>query len=219
MVKVSVFNTKGEKVKQISLPEEIFSAKENKKLIAQAVRVFLANQRQGGAKTKKRGEVRGSTKKIWKQKGTGRARHGDIRAPIFVGGGVAHGPTGEENFSLKMPKKMKKKALFAVLTKKLKNKELMIVSGLDKIKPKTKELINVMKNLKLSIGKNIIVLPKIWDNVIKAGRNIANLSLMQARQLNVYKVVKANNLVLTEESIDVLKEVFLNKKKVSRKEK
>jgi len=219
MVKVSVFNTKGEKVKQISLPEEIFSAKENKKLIAQAVRVFLANQRQGGAKTKKRGEVRGSTKKIWKQKGTGRARHGDIRAPIFVGGGVVHGPTGEENFSLKMPKKMKKKALFAVLTKKLKNKELMIVSGLDKIKPKTKELINVMKNLKLSIGKNIIVLPKIWDNVIKAGRNIANLSLMQARQLNVYKVVKANNLVLTEESIDVLKEVFLNKKKVSRKEK
>jgi len=219
MVKVSVFNTKGEKVKQISLPEEIISAKENKKLIAQAVRVFLANQRQGGAKTKKRGEVRGSTKKIWKQKGTGRARHGDIRAPIFVGGGVVHGPTGEENFSLKMPKKMKKKALFAVLTKKLKNKELMIVSGLDKIKPKTKELINVMKNLKLSIGKNIIVLPKIWDNVIKAGRNIANLSLMQARQLNVYKVVKANNLVLTEESIDVLKEVFLNKKKVSRKEK
>ncbi len=219
MVKVSVLNTKGEKVKEISLPKEIFSAKINDQLIAQAIKVYLANKRQGGAKTKQRGEVRGSTRKIWRQKGTGRARHGDIRAPIFVGGGVVHGPTGKENFKLKMPKKMKKKALFSALTKKLKDKNLIVISGLDKIKPKTKELVKIMKKLKLKEKRNVIVLPKLWDNVFKAGRNIARLVLIQASQLNVYQIIRTKNLILTEESIDVLEKVFLNKKKVSQKKK
>ncbi|MBL7158966.1 50S ribosomal protein L4 [Candidatus Microgenomates bacterium] len=215
-VKVNVFDIKGEITGKISLPDEIFAVEAKKELIAQAVRVYLANQRQGTASTKNRSEVRGSRRKIWRQKGTGRARHGDKYAPIFVGGGIAHGPKPKD-FSLKFSKKMRKKALFGTLTLKLKEKQLLVVSGLEKIKPKTKELVKVIKALKLEDKNNklktktLLVAPKKTDNLILAGRNLENLVFNQADLLNAYTILSCQKLILMKEAIPVLKETFLKK--------
>lgn len=213
MAKITVYDTSGKLIGQTELPEEIFGVKTNESLVAQAVRVYLSNQRHARAKAKTRGEVRGSTRKIYRQKGTGRARHGDKYAPIFVGGGKAHGPTGQENFRLKMPKKMRRQALFSALTSKLKNKEIMVVDGLAKIKPKTKEMIKIMKNLKLlpagRQGRASVILPEKLDNIIRAARNIAHLDLLQAGQLNAYRVLDGGRLLLMKESLKKMKEVYL----------
>lgn len=217
MGKIKVYNTSGKSVGQLQLAKEIFAVKINEPLMAQAVRVYLSNQRKARAKTKTRGEIQGSTRKIYRQKGTGRARHGDKYAPIFVGGGRAHGPTGQENYQLKMPKKMRRQALFSALTSKLKNKEIIVVDGLAKIKPKTKEMIKIIKNLKLQIKsanrrtklKASIVLPGSLENVMRAGRNIPGLDLLQASQLNTYQVLNAGQLVLMKESVERIKEVYL----------
>ena len=172
MPKVSLLSTSGKKSGEINLPPRIFAAKVNEPLMAQAVKIYLTNQRKVHAKTKSRGEVSGSCRKIWRQKGTGRARHGDRYAPIFVGGGVAHGPRGNQNFKLEMSKKMKRAALFSSLSAKLKDKEILVVSGLAKVKPKTKEMARVLKNLQLEQLKTLLVMPVKLDNVIRAGQNI-----------------------------------------------
>ena len=213
MPKADLYTITGRKSGQKSLPKEIFGAPINKQLMAQAVRVYLSNQRRAKAKTKTRAEVRGSRRKIWRQKGTGRARHGDRYAPIFVGGGRAHGPTGKENYKLKMSKAMKKKALFSALTIKLKEKEVIAIKGLTKIEPKTKEMAKVITSLPLKEKKKVLlVLPEILENVIRAGRNLAGVELAQANQLNTYQVLKHGQLVFMEESIKKLKETFLGKK-------
>lgn len=207
MPKVNVYNTKGETTGKVTLPKEVFGAKINEQLMAQAVRVYLANQRRARAKTKARGEVIGSGRKIYRQKGTGRARHGDRYAPIFVGGGIAHGPRGEVK-RLKMPKKMKRLALFSALTSKLKAKNVIVMKGLEKIKPKTKEMAKIMQNLKLE-GKMILILPEKIENVMRAARNIANLKLIQANLLNTYEVLNGGKLIFARDSIKKLKETFL----------
>ena len=215
-VSVNVYDLEGKKAGRVSLPEEIFAVPVNEKLMAQAVRVYLFNQRQGTASTKTRGEVEGSRRKIWRQKGTGRARHGDRYAPIFVGGGVAHGPKPRD-FSLKIPKKMRRKALFASLAAKLKEKQLIIVKDLRKIKPKTREMRKVMESLKLEMEKGklkkkvLLVLPKKEENVILAGRNLRNLVLCQANLLNPYQVLSCQKMILMREAIPVLKETFLER--------
>src|SRR5258708_4404168 len=156
-ITVSVYDTAGKEVETMSLPEEIFGAKINKVLMAQAVRVYLANQRQGNASTKTRGEVAGSTRKIYKQKGTGRARHGGIRAPIFVKGGIAHGPKPQDH-SLAMPKKMKRVALFSALTAKLADGQIKVISGLETLEPKTKVMMQTLNNFGLAEKKANILL-------------------------------------------------------------
>lgn len=213
MPKADLYTLTGRKSGQLSLPKEIFGATINEQLMAQAVRVYLANQRRAKAKTKTRAEISGSRRKIWRQKGTGRARHGDRYAPIFVGGGRAHGPTGKENYKLKMGKAMRKKALFSALTSKLKEKEVIAIKGLAKIEPKTKEMAKVITSLPLKDKKKVLlVLPSILDNLIRAGRNLAGIDLVQANQLNTYQVLNHDQLVLMEESIKKLKETFLGKK-------
>jgi len=148
MSKIDLLAINGQKVGSLDLPKEIFEVKINEPLMAQAVRVHLANQRRAKPKVKNRSEIRGSRRKIWRQKGTGRARHGDRYAPIFVGGGRAHGPTGQENHQLKLTKKMKRRALFAALSLKLKQGEVVAVKDLAKIEPKTRQ---VIKEFKLEI--------------------------------------------------------------------
>jgi len=219
MTKAVVYNTKGEKRKsKISLPKEIFGAKINKPLMAQSVRVFLANQRQAPAKTLRRGEIKASGRKIYRQKGTGRARHGDIKAPIFVKGAKAHGPTGKQNFKIKVSKKMRKKAFFSALASQLKEKNIFIVAGLDKIEPKTKKMadfINLFKKKVFKKGKSkkiTIVLPEVLKNIIKAGRNIQNVNLVQARQLNTYTILNSDKIIILDKSVKVLKETFISKK-------
>lgn len=209
MPKADLYTITGRKSGQLSLPKEIFGAPINEQLMAQAIRVYLSNQRKAKAKTKTRAEIRGSRRKIWRQKGTGRARHGDRYAPIFVGGGRAHGPTGKENYKLKMSKAMKKKALFSALTSKLKEKEVIAIKGLGKVEPKTKEMAKIITSLPLKGKKKILlVLPTILDNVIRAGRNLAGVDLAQANQLNTYQILNHDQLVLMEESIEKLKETF-----------
>lgn len=210
MPKVKVFNTSGRAAGSIELPKEIFAAKVNPDLMAQAVRVYLANQRKAHAKTKTRGEVVGSRRKIWRQKGTGRARHGDRYAPIFVGGGRAHGPTGEENYRLRMPKKMKQKALFSALTEKLNQGELLVVKGLEKVPGKTAEMAKIFKNIGVSAKeKPLIALPDGLADLTKAARNLAGVSLTRADSLTTYTVLNTKMLILMPESVERLKETFL----------
>lgn len=203
---VDVYNTKGKVVKTIDLPKEIFGAKVNSQLVSQAVRVYLANQRSGTASTKSRGEVAGSTRKIYKQKGTGRARHGSLRAPIFVHGGIAFGPKPHD-FSLKLPSKMKKVALFSVLSAKLKDGEIKVIAELEKISPKTKSMVEVINNLELNSKKKsiLLVLPSKLENLKRAVGNIEGVEMILVNQLNAYKVLQSRILLFMEEAITKLK--------------
>lgn len=212
-----VFNTQGKQIKKISLPQEIFAVKPNLNLVAQAVRVHLANQRQGTSKVKNRGEVKGSRRKIWRQKGTGRARHGDRYAPIFVGGGVAHGPRGDRNYKLKLSKKMRRQALFSALTKKLSDQELFLVSGFDKLEPKTKFIYQTLKTLRKNTGKaglkQTIIVTRDAETVRRAARNIDQLQLLTARQLNTYRVVNAGTIYVMDDAVESIKNTFLKPEK------
>lgn len=204
---VAMFDIKGVKAGTATLPKEIFGAKVNSALIAQAVRVYLANQRQGNANTKSRNEITLTTAKWYRQKGTGRARHGAQSAPIFVGGGVAHGPKAHD-FSLSMPKKMKKAALISALSQRAIDGDIKVLSGLSKITPKTKEMSvlfgKVIENKKSNVLLVTSAPSKELDNVYKAGRNIKNVKIINAKLLNAYEVLKYKNLVFMKESIEVL---------------
>ncbi len=210
-LKQSVYDTKGKVVESITLPKEIFGVKVNEHLMAQAVRVFLNNRRKGTVKTKSRGEVNKTTKKAYRQKGTGRARHGAMSAPIYVGGGVAFGPKPRD-YSLSLPKKMKRAALFSALSAKVAGGEIKVLTGLEKIEPKTKLMADVIKNLSLD-GKNKKLLlvaadPKA-DNVKKAGRNIKGLSILDANLLNTYEVLDSKGIILMKGAIEAIQKSFV----------
>lgn len=221
-MKIDVLGTDGKKTGKLDLPSEIFAAKINENLMAQAVRVYLANQRQGTASTKRRGEVVGSGRKIWRQKGTGRARHGDRYAPIFVGGGVAHGPRPRD-WSLKLPKKMRQKALFSALTSKFKEGGIIVVEGLEELEPKTREFVQLLINLKFKMKNSklkervLIVLPQKLERIIRAARNIAGVELAQASLLNTYQVLNNEKLIFLKPSIKILEETFVKKSKIKNK--
>lgn len=206
----SVYDLKGKTIGRISLPAEIFDVKENPKLISQAVRIYLANQRLGTLSTKTRGEVQGSTRKIYRQKGTGRARHGGIRAPIFVHGGIALGPKPRD-FSLSLPQKMKRLALFSALSTKLRDGEIRIIASLEKIEPKTKIMAKVLKTLDIS-GKTLLITPsgsKDFGSVYRSARNIKGMKILTAPTLNTYEVLDNQKIILMKDSIDQLKNHFL----------
>lgn len=212
-LKLSVYDIKGAVVESFTLPAEIFGTKVNNPLMAQAVRVYLANQRRGTVKTKSRGEVSISTRKIYRQKGTGRARHGAASAPIFVGGGIAFGPKPRD-YSMKLNQNMRKVALFSALTSKLKDGEIKIISGLEKIEPKTKKMTAVIKNLDLGGKKQqfLLVMPKAgadFANVSKAARNITGVTVISSNQLNTYAVLANSRILFMKNAIDSLKETFL----------
>lgn len=205
-VSIDVFDIKGAKT-TMTLPAEIFDAKINKQLMAQAIRVYMANQRMGTAASKTRGEVQGSTRKIYQQKGTGRARHGGIRAPIFVGGGVAHGPRPHD-FGLAMPRKMKKQALFSALSSKKRDGGMMVIKGLSSIESKTKAMVSVLKNIGMEKTKKsvLLVLPiKAESGVLRSSRNIAGVTMMPVTQLNTYEVLKSHTLLFMQEAIEEIK--------------
>lgn len=213
-LKTDILDIKGEVVGKMSLPSEIFGAKINPNLLAQAVRVYQNNKRSGTHSTKTRSDVAGSTKKIYRQKGTGRARHGAITAPIFKGGGIAHGPHPYD-YSQNLPQKMKRAALFSILTDKFQNGALTIVRGLSKIDIKTKMMYDALLNLKLAGKKNntkiFLVTAQNSENITLSSRNIEYLTLGNARQLNAYDVLQHRKLLFMEESISVLENQFLSK--------
>jgi large subunit ribosomal protein L4 len=200
LLSVPFYTQKGNEGKAFNLPKEIFGQKANEKLIAQAVRVYLSNQREACAKVKTRAEVNRTTKKLYRQKGTGGARHGSRKAPIFVGGGVAHGPTGLENYKLKLPKKMARRALFSALSAKVKDGKVAICD-IEKIQPKTKELADFLSKIGISYATIVHGGAK---NLILAGRNLNNIDLVRAEELNTYDVLRSHNLLFTKEGLEAL---------------
>jgi len=213
-MKVKVYNQNGKESEELDLPDGVFGLKLNKDLVHQAVVTQMANARDVIAHTKDRSEVRGGGKKPWRQKGTGRARHGSIRSPIWRGGGVTFGPTKERNFSKKINKKMKQKALFMVLSAKVKDNELIVLENLKINSPKTKEMAVLVKNLE-NIKKDIqrsalIALAKKDENIIKAVKNIPKMGIIGINNLNVVDVLKYKYLVTTKEAINAIEERYEN---------
>lgn len=198
-VSILVVDTDGKPTGKMTLPKELFAAKINKDLMAQAVRVYLANQRQGSASTKTRGEVEGSTRKIYRQKGTGRARHGAIRAPIFVGGGIVFGPTPRD-YHLSLPQKMKRAALASALTSALGDGKIIVVSGLFDLSPKTKTMAHTL-DIVGAAGLTLLVVSKGASGVIRAARNIDGVDIMPVGNLHAYAVLSHQKLVFMKEAL------------------
>ncbi|HSX40493.1 MAG TPA: 50S ribosomal protein L4 [Candidatus Saccharimonadales bacterium] len=208
---VDVFDTKGKMAGKVSLTPEIFGAKINTALMSQAVRVYLANQRAGSAHTKSRGEVNLTKAKAWRQKGTGRARHGAKSAPIWVGGGIAHGPKPHD-FSLKLSKKMKRLALFSALTSKKTDGEIKIVAGFATLQPKTKIMAKTLSSLDSAKKRKVLlVLPAKNDTIERGARNIEGVTIKNANLLTTYDVLNTKMLLLMKESLETLEKTFLKK--------
>ena len=211
-VSVNVVGVDGKVTGKIALPGEIFGEKVNEPLLAQAVRVYLANQRQGNASTKTRGEVEGSTRKIYRQKGTGRARHGSVRAPIFVKGGIVFGPKPRD-FGLSLPQKMKQKALFSALSSKVRDNEMIVLDGLIGLKPKTKVFVEMLKHIGVAEKKQklLFVTAANTAQVMQSGRNIPGVNFIPATLVNTYEVLGAKKLIVMKEAVDEMKKHFLKK--------
>ena len=216
-LKVDVYDMKGKVIETMDLPKEIFGLKANDALVSQAVRVYLANHRRGTVSTKTRGEVAGSTRKIYRQKGTGRARHGSLRAPIFVHGGIVFGPKPRD-FSLNLSKKMSRRALFTVLSEKLKEKRIKILGDIEKISPKTKEGNGVFDKLGFISKKKKVLfvapssLRKEFKNIYRAINNLSGVSILEARMLNAYDVLNNKEIVFMKKAVDVISDTFLKGK-------
>lgn len=200
-----VYDQEGREAGKIQLPVGIFGLKISKSLIHQAVVAQMANARQVLAHAKDRSEVRGGGKKPWRQKGTGRARHGSIRSPLWRGGGATFGPTKERNFSKKINKKMRRKALLAVLSGKARDNELIVLDKLQISSPKTKEMMKVVGGLtkiKEDIKKGaLIALAEKDDNIIRAAKNISKFETIGIGSLNVVDLLKRKYLIMTKEAI------------------
>lgn len=194
----------------LALPKEVFGQKVNKKLLAQAVRVYSTNQKTLSGSTKTRGEVEGSTVKIYRQKGTGRARHGAIRAPIFVGGGIIFGPK-PRIVRLDLPQKMKKVALISALSAKMSDKQVVGLTGLEKASGKTKQMAELVEKLlavkskELKAKSALIVTGEKQDNAVRAVRNIPQVRILPVNLINTFEVLKHELLLITKEAVEKLK--------------
>ena len=216
MLEAKIYNQKGAEQGMITLPVKVFSAKWRSDLVHQVVEGMRSNKRAGTADTKGRGEVRGGGKKPWKQKGTGRARHGSSRSPIWVGGGVTHGPLAEKNYKRKISKSMRAQALFSVLSKKLKDEEIFFIDSLSVSDMKTKPALEVMKNLAKATGVKTFAgskKPKILvalfgrnEKAEKSFRNLAQLEIVFLKNLNPLDVLNHKYLLIEnpEESVKFL---------------
>ena len=214
-ITVPEYSIKGEKLGTTALPENIFGVSVTPSLLALAVNVYVSNQRQATRKAQTRSEVSRTTAKIWRQKGTGRARHGSRRAHIFVGGGVAHGPKLNANFAKTLPKKMRRKALLGALSLRVKNNELVVLNNLNTVESKTKtfsELLAKVVNYPTS-RKVLIILPDVFEGVINACANLKGVSITQARRLNTHELLHANTIILSKDAISVLNETYIEAKK------
>lgn len=216
-MKVAVYNQSAEKVGEIELNSKIFEVKPDTHLMAESVRVQLSNARKGLAHTKTRGEVSGGGKKPWKQKGTGRARAGSTRGPIWRHGGVALGPRSNRNWELKINKKAKTKALFMSLSDKAQGGHLIVVENLELDPVKTKEFVKVLEGFKSKVketGKNqLLVLPKKNDSLIRASRNVPKIGSSLASNLNIVDILKADSVIVLKESLPVIEKTFLKEAK------
>jgi len=218
-MKATLYNQQGEEIGTTLLSKEVFDVKTNNDLLHQVIVSQMANRRKVIAHTKDRGEVRGGGKKPWRQKGTGRARHGSIRSPLWRGGGVTFGPRKEKVFKKKIPKKMKRKALFMVLSDKFKNDLLIFLDRLKLEKTKTKFLAELIGNWRSKIknfkkGSTLIILPTYDKNIILSARNIPGVDTTWAGNLNALDLLSYKYLVMTKDSIKIIKDTFTKEQKV-----
>lgn len=207
MKKVELLNLKGEKVKDINLNEEIFGITPNNNVLNDAIILSMASLRQGTHKTKNRSEVSGGGRKPWRQKGTGHARQGSIRAVQWVGGG-RYGTPVPRDYSKKQNRKERQLALRTALTEKADAKELLVVENLTVATPKTSEMMKVLETLKVADKKVLLVVKEFDDNIILASRNIQNLVLILADEINVLDIVGTDVMVMTEDALKYVEEVL-----------
>ena len=206
MPKIDVYSVAGKKVSDIELKEEIFGIEPNEAIVHSVLVNYLANQRQGTQSTKTRSEVRGGGRKPWRQKGTGRARQGSIRAPQWIKGGIALGPK-PRSYSFRVNKKEKRLAIKSLLSSKVLENNLVVVDKFDFKEIKTKQMADAMKNLKIE-GKALIVIPQKDENVQKSARNLEGVRTASVSTINVFDLLKYNKLVLTVDSVKKLEEVY-----------
>ena len=206
MPTLDVWNMQGEKIGNLELSDTVFGAEINSSLMHQAVVKYLAAQRQGTSKVKNRSAVRGGGRKPWRQKGTGRARIGTIRAPHWTGGGVVFGPQPRD-YTKKMNKKAKRQAIRSALSSKLASDEIIIVDGVEFEKPKTKDMIKFLQNV--NAGKKSLVITGENDkNVVLSARNIPNVFTVSADTISVYQLLNCESLIMTKDSVKKVEEVF-----------
>jgi len=207
MPTVKVHNMKGEEVGQMELADAVFGVKVNNHVLHLAVTKQLAAQRLGTHDTKSRSEVRGGGRKPWKQKGTGRARAGSRRSPIWVGGGIAFGPIPRK-YNFELPRKVRRLALRSALTAKLQAGEIVVLDRLEFAEPKTKLMLETLANLKVS-EKALVVLPERNEIIAKSGRNIPGVLIEAATGVNVYDVLNCGKLVMTQAAVEKVQEVLV----------
>lgn len=206
-MEVSLYNQKAENIGKIELPDSVFAVPANNDLLHQIVSSQMANKRQVLAHAKGRGEVKGGGKKPWRQKGTGKARHGSIRSPIWKGGGVTFGPTKERNFEKKINKKMARKALIIALSERIRSGGVIIVDDIQLNVPKTKEVAGILKLFQEKLGQAgsvLIVTPSLNRDLYRAAKNIQRIGIIEAKNLNLLEMLSYKNLTILKDAIKVI---------------
>ena len=207
MPKTALLSLKGEKIKDIKLDDNVWGITPNDQVVYEHINLAMANQRQGTHATKTRSDVSGGGRKPWRQKGTGNARQGSTRAPHWVGGGVVFGPSANRNYTKKMNKKERKLALKSALTYKANDKDIIVVDKFEAETNKTKDMLKVLEGLNAT-GKTLIVTTELTENLILATRNIADVKLVLANELNTYDVLYVNKIIITEDAVKYVEEVL-----------
>ena len=206
MPKIDVYDIDGKKVKSMELNEKVFGIKPNEAIVHTVLVNYLANQRQGTQSTKTRSEVRGGGRKPWRQKGTGRARQGSIRAPQWIKGGIALGPK-PRSYKYRVNKKERQLAIRSLLSSKVLENSLMVVDKFDFKEIKTKQVVNALNNLKVE-GKTLIMVPEKDEILQRSARNIENVRTISTSTINVFDLLKYKNLILTVDTVKKLEEVY-----------
>lgn len=206
MPKVALYDITGSQIGDIELKDDVFGVEVNTHVMYEAVKNYLANQRQGTQSAKTRAEVRGGGRKPWRQKGTGHARQGSIRAPQWKGGGVVFAPKPRD-YSYSIPKKVKRLALKSALSSKVLDQEIIVVDSLTLAEPKTKEMVKVLKNLN-SGKKALVVIPERDENVVRASANIEGVKTAYVNTINVYDILNCDSFIITKDAVNKVEEVY-----------
>lgn len=208
-MKVVVYNQQNQKAGEIELSDVIFKAKWNADLVHQALIAYLSNKRKPWAHAKTRSEVRGGGKKPWRQKGTGRARHGSIRSPLWAGGGATHGPLKERDYSKKLNKKMRKAAIFSVLSKKIADNEIKIIDKFENIPVKTKEWQKIMQSIADLRSRNLVILENANKNFHQAIKNIKKTETISPKSLNIFDLMRNKNIIIEAKAIEEIEKHYM----------
>ena len=207
MPKTTLLNMKGEKLKDIKLEDSIWKITPNDQVVYESINLYMANKRQGSHSTKTRSDVAGGGRKPWRQKGTGNARQGSIRAPHFTGGGIVFGPSKDRNYTKKMNKKVRRLALKSALTYMANDKAVMVVDKFEAKTNKTKDMLKLLETLKVE-GKVLIVVTELTENLVLSTRNIKSVNLVLANELNTYDILYADKMIITEDAVKYVEEVL-----------